>query len=165
MAVDIQRKGGTKEGGASVPARLGSPTRVGDVVRRSSRGRCHDKVITKGAHLHPLRGGVHAVLGVEADQEASGVKKVGPATVWMRGEGRRERPWGPQHHRGGWSCGQGRDGGGAHVLNLRKQETLKPHKIVRSDTTTLRQGMASEPAALSNPVPPVLQEPGGGSAK
>jgi len=81
--VNIQRKGGTKEGGASIPTRLRSPTRVRVVVRRSGGGRHHDVVTTKGTYLHPLRGGVHTALGMKADQQAGGIKEVGPAKIRM----------------------------------------------------------------------------------
>ena len=47
--------------------------------------------------------------------------------------------------------------GGARILSLRKQKTLVVSKVVSRDTG--EPGAASEPAAFSDPVPPVLWEP------
>ena len=69
-----------------------------------------------------------------------------------RGEARRH-----SCHRGRGQ-GQGRNGRGAHVLDLRKQETLKIQHIVACDMG--QQTTVSNPVALSYPVPPVLRDVG-----
>jgi len=154
---NIQRKGGTKENGASILARLRSPTRMRDIVRRSGGGGRHDVVTTKSAHLHPLRGGVHIVLSAEANQLAGSIKEVGPVKIQIEGERREERLWGPQCHRGSQSQGQSQNGRGARVLNLHKQKTLD----VLSSRTVLGVGTTtSKLVALCNPSPPVRRDLG-----
>ena len=126
------------------------------LVKRGVAVECSPDITPGSVVLCPFRRSTEVHL-VPTDKPAGSAKEWRNLVVGEGGDGGRGRARRHSRHRGGGQ-GPGQNRRGARVLDLRKQETLEICNIVIRDMD--QPTMASDPAALSNPVPLVLREVG-----